>query len=256
MVPSRSMPLPAIAVVIPTLNEEQLVARAIASARGAGVTEIVVADGGSSDRTVEIATASGARVLTLTRSVRARQLNEGAAATTSEVLLFLHADTTLPTDAARAIADAVARGHDCGGFRLRFAEAGGRLRIAERMINARTRLTRCPWGDHAQFATREAFDALCGFRDIAIMEDYDFALRARQQRRPTILESYVTTSGRRFIERGIARTVATNWRIIAGFHMGEDPEALARRYRSRATRSPQQDHRPDASRGARDRASD
>ena len=100
------------AVVIPALNEEEMVGLAIASARSAGASEIIVADGGSTDRTPDVARDAGALVIE-SPNVRGCQANAGAAASTSPILLFLHADTELPADAVDAIHDAVAS--FCGG---------------------------------------------------------------------------------------------------------------------------------------------
>ena len=197
----------AVSVIIPALNEEERIAEAVKSANGA---EVIVVDGGSSDRTARFATAAGARVL-LCEPMRARQLNRGAEAASGEWLIFLHADTTLPTGYAAAVETS---GVLFGGFRIRFAEDDRRLRIAEMMINLRTKLTREPWGDQAQFIARSAFT---GFREIPIMEDYELARRMRRSSR--ILPLTVTTSGRRFLERGLLRTALRNWTTILRYHL-------------------------------------
>ena len=110
-----------IAVVIPTLNEETSIERAIASARQAEPDEIVVSDGGSQDRTLAIAKDCGARVLASER-MRARQMNTAANSTRAEILLFLHADTMIPPDAGAKIRLAIDRGFAFGVFRIRFTE--------------------------------------------------------------------------------------------------------------------------------------
>jgi Glycosyltransferases, probably involved in cell wall biogenesis len=219
-----------VTVVIPSLNEEDEIAGAIESAFAAGAAEVIVADGGSADRTARFATDAGARVL-LCAPMRARQLNQGASAAVSDVLIFLHADTRLPTDAVRAVEDALARGADFGGFRLAFAEPVRKLRIAAALVNLRTTLTRCPWGDQAQFVRREAFLRLGGFLEIPLMEDYDLAIRMKRSGHSVLLPLTVTTSGRRFLRRGVLRTAATNWRTIIRYRRGADVEALARSYR-------------------------
>lgn len=223
-----------VAVIIPTLNEQQQIAASIHSAQAAGASEVIVVDGGSADATIEIAERAGARVMTCARGMRAAQLNVGAAASAADILLFLHADTELPAGASRIVEQAIGRGYDCGGFRLHFKEANPKLRLAATLINLRTRLTKAPWGDQAQFLTRMAFEQLGGFRELPLMEDYDLAQRARRSHRPVLLDAYVRTSGRRFMSRGVLRTAYTNWRIIIGFHLGEDPATLAARYRGRS----------------------
>ena len=213
-----------VSVIIAARNEEASIGAAVDSAKAAGAFEVIVADGASTDRTVENARARGAVILNC-EAMRAAQLNAGAARATGDALLFLHADTTLPEGAADAVVRALTR-FEFGGFDLRFAENRFILRLAAMLINLRTRLTRCPWGDQAQFIRRDAFPR---FKPIPIMEDYDLAQRMRK--RSTIVPLKVTTSGRRFLEKGVLRTVFTNWRIVAGWHRGVDAGTLAAWYR-------------------------
>ena len=98
------------------------------------------------------------------------------------------------------------------------------------MINARTMITRCPWGDQAQFIRRTDFD---GFAEIPIMEDYELAIRMKRRGRVAILPLRVRTSGRRFLEKGVIRTTATNWQTIIRYRLGANPDDLARTYRAR-----------------------
>jgi rSAM/selenodomain-associated transferase 2 len=219
-----------VTVLIPTLNEAASIASAVESAFAAGAAEVIVADGGSTDETVRIARECGARVVA-GESMRSRQLNRGAEAAVSDALIFLHADTTLPIGACAAVVNTLTSGAVFGGFRLRFAEDALRLRLAAALINLRTRITRCPWGDQAQFVPRSAFLGSGGFLEIAIMEDYELAIRMKRRGRSALLPQTVVTSGRRFLERGILRTTFTNWRIIAAWRMGADAERLARIYR-------------------------
>jgi len=213
----------AVSVVIPALDEEERIAAAVTSARDAGAAEVIVVDGGSGDRTARFATAAGARVI-LSQPPRARQLNAGCEAAASELIIFLHADSQLPAGAAEAVEQS---GASFGGFRLRFAEDDRKLRIAAALINLRTAITREPWGDQAQFVRRPAFP---GFPEIPIMEDYELARRMRTSAR--ILPLYVTTSGRRFLKKGLIRTAATNWWTILRYHLGCDLQRLARNYKS------------------------
>ena len=219
-----------VAVVIPTLNERGSVGAAIESARRAGAAEIVIADGGSTDRTIDLARELGALVVE-TEPVRGRQLNAGASATRAGIVIFLHADTTLPADAVRLIGEAVSADAVFGGFRISFAERDWRLRLAATMINARCAISRCPWGDQAQWIVRGQFDATGGYRDDPIMEDYELAVRMKRRGKTTIVSSHVVTSGRRFLEKGLLRTAFINWRIIIAWRMGAEPERLAAIYR-------------------------
>jgi rSAM/selenodomain-associated transferase 2 len=228
-----------VAVVVPALNEEAALRLTLPAAL-AVADELVVSDGGSADGTVEVARRLGARVVSGPAG-RGGQLNRGAAATSAEILLFLHADTTLPGGAIEAIRQAVAgrpaaRGETTAGaalggaFLVRFDAEGPLLRLGAWLINLRTRLTRLPLGDQAHFVTREAFEQLGGYQDWPILEDLDFAWRLRRRGRLAILGLRVTTGARRFLELGVLRTVATNWLIWSLFVLGVSPRRLARLY--------------------------
>ena len=209
-----------VSVIIPTLNEEEWIASAVESAFAAGAAEVIVADGGSDDRTTRRATAAGARVL-LAERMRAKQSNLGAYAASHDALIFLHADTLLPSGAATAIEDAL-KVADFGGFRIRFIEPSRRLAFAAAAINLRTRLTRCPWGDQAQFIRRATFLEIGGYKEMPLMEDYELAIRMKRRGRTTILPMTVTTSGRRFLRKGLIRTAAQNWRTVIRYRLGAD----------------------------------
>jgi rSAM/selenodomain-associated transferase 2 len=218
-----------VSVIIPTLNEEEWIAGAVESAFAAGASEVIVADGGSDDRTTRNATAAGARVL-LTERMRAKQSNLGAHAATHDTLIFLHADTRLPAGAADAVDDAL-HDADFGGFRISFIEPSRKLAVAATLINVRTRLTHCPWGDQAQFIRRERFLETGGFKEMPLMEDYELAMRMKRRGLTTILPLTVSTSGRRFLRKGVVRTAARNWRTVIAYRLGADIDDLARSYR-------------------------
>jgi len=218
-----------LAIVVPTLNEEDTLRRYLPAAL-AVADELIVSDGGSDDGTVALARELGARVVTGPPG-RGGQLNRGAAAATADVLLFLHADTTLPEKGVERLREAVARGAPGGAFYLRFDVDRPMQRLGAWLINWRTRRLRVPLGDQAQFATRETFENLGGFRDWPILEDLDFALRLRRLQGFTLIEEPVTTGARRFVEQGAVRTVATNWLIWLLFLCGVSPHRLARLYR-------------------------
>lgn len=222
-----------LAIVVPTLNEEAALPRILSRVLALSPTpdEVVISDGGSTDRTAEIARALGAHVVTGPPG-RGGQLTRGAEATTADVLLFLHADTELPADGLQRIREAIAQGAAGGGFSVRYDSPPPLLRLfGERLIDLRTRLTGWPLGDQAQFVTREAFRALGGYRDWPILEDLDFARRLRRYGRTVLITSPVTTAARRFQEQGVVRTVATNWLIWILFLCGVSPHRLARLYK-------------------------
>lgn len=221
-----------LAIVIPALDEEESLRRNLPAAL-AVADEVIVSDGGSADRTAEVARELGARVVTGPAG-RGGQLNRGAAAALqggAEILLFLHADTTLPDGGAARVREAVSAGACGGAFLIRFDADRPLQRLGSRLVNWRTRKLRVPLGDQAQFATRETFERLGGFRDWPILEDFDFMLRLRREKRMVVIEAEVVTNSRRFLEQGTVRTVATNWLIWLLFLLGVSPHRLARLYR-------------------------
>jgi rSAM/selenodomain-associated transferase 2 len=218
-----------LAIVVPTLDEEDTVRRHLPAALAAA-DEVIVSDGGSRDGTVEVACRLGARVVAGPPG-RGGQLNRGAAAASSDIFLFLHADTTLPPDGVSKIRQAIARGAPGGAFLVRFDVDRPMQRLGAWLINRRTRWLRVPLGDQAQFATRETFERLGGYRDWPILEDLDFALRLRRLDGMALIEEPVTTGARRFVEQGAVRTVAINWLIWLLFLCGVSPHRLARLYR-------------------------
>lgn len=220
-----------IAVLIAARNEARRISGAILSAWEAGAAEVIVADGSSSDDTSRVAREAGALVLE-GNEPRGTRLNRAAERARAEVLVFLHADTILPPDACSAIEEALDRGTIFGGFRIRFQEPHRRLRVAAWLINWRTRLTRCPWGDQAPFIRRDLFFSSGRFLDAPIMEDYELSQRMKRLGPTEILALPVVTSGRRFLEKGLVRSMLLNWAIVVAWRWGATPDRLARWYRS------------------------
>ena len=222
-----------LSVVIPTLNEGRgisavLLALAPLVARGA---QLLVADGGSADNTVALVQAGGAQVVHAPRG-RALQMNAGAQQATGAVLLFLHADTRLPPDADRLIAQALASGPQVWGrFDVCIEGQPRMLRVIAAFMNQRSRWTGIATGDQALFMTRAAFDAVGGFPAQALMEDIEMSVRLLKVSRPACLRSRVVTSGRRWETRGVWRTVLLMWRLRLAYWRGAAPERLAELYR-------------------------
>ncbi len=220
-----------LSIVMPVLNEAtgiEEALRALEPYRARGV-ELIVVDGGSRDSTLERARPLADRVLEAPRG-RANQMNAGAAAAKGEVLVFLHADTRLPEPADRSIVDGLTRSRRVWGrFDVRFDE-GGWLNVVAVMMNWRSRATGIATGDQAMFMTRAAFEAIGGFPPIALMEDIAASAKLKRLGRPLCLHARVTTSGRRWRQRGVLRTVLLMWRLRLAFFFGGDPMRLARHY--------------------------
>jgi rSAM/selenodomain-associated transferase 2 len=222
-----------LSVVIPALDEADGIEQALTSLaplRARGV-EIVVADGGSSDATVALACPLADLVIAAPRG-RGAQMNAGAAASDGDVLLFLHADTRLPHDADALIGDGLLRsGCTWGRFDVRIAGVHPLLPIIAAMMNLRSRMTGIATGDQAIFISRAAFGA--GFPEIALMEDIAMAKRLKRMGRPLCISSPVVTSGRRWEEHGVMKTIVLMWCLRLAYFLGANPARLARSYAPR-----------------------
>ena len=234
-----------ISVIVPTLNEIICLPQTLRQARaGLGPdVELIVADGGSTDGTADVAAHSGARVIPSSRG-RGTQMNAGAAAARGDILLFLHADTLLPPQAGALIGAAMADPQVLGGnFRLQFDAPGLLPRLFAIGYNARSRRHRLFYGDSALWVRRDVFRALGGYREAVLMEDYAFclALRAESARRDPyrplrqtlpLLSAPVVTSARRFHgRRGLALKMLATWSLLHFLYAcGAPPEKLERRF--------------------------
>jgi len=228
---------PRLSIIIPTLNEAEHLPETLESIGRSPLVETIVADGGSGDATRSIAEAFGATVIQSAPG-RAKQMNAGAAASQGDILLFLHADTRLPFAYLRPVLNTMQdTSVTAGAFRLAFAPGGLALKCIEWAANLRTVVWQSPYGDQAIFVRRKTFEVLEGFRDLPIMEDYDFVQRLRRRGRIRTLPLSVVTSARRCTERGIWRTTLTHKWIILGWRLNVDPARLAR-WRNGASDAP------------------
>lgn len=222
---------PFLSLILPVLNEAatltaQLAALQPLRARGA---EVLVVDGGSADGTAELAQAVVDRLLA-SPAGRALQMNAGASVSQGQFLLFLHADTTLPPAADELIRQAAAAGAAWGRFDVRIDGRQRLLRVVERMMNWRSRLTGVATGDQAIFVRRDLFCAVGGYPELPLMEDIALSKRLRQIAPPACLRERVLTSGRRWEKHGVLRTILLMWRLRASYFLGADPQGLAVRY--------------------------
>ncbi len=226
-----------VSVVIPALNEAESVAAAVRSAREAGADEVIVVDGGSGDGTREAARNAAAAVL-LSSPGRALQMNAGAEAACGEILLFLHADTTLPESAIAALRKTMERDDVLGGafpVRLLVSPAAPRLRraalrLTARMIGVRARLFRAYTGDQAIFLRRDTFLEIGRYPEIPLMEDVELSRRLVRRGKTVLLPVPVTTSARRWESNGTARTILLMWGLRLAYLLGMSPERCAERY--------------------------
>lgn len=213
-------PVARISVIVPALDEEESIGRALDSAMASGRPEVIVVDGGSRDRTVEIAGARGATVLARPAG-RAAQMNAGAAHATGEILLFLHADTTLPVDYDRLVRESLERpGVVAGAFDLGIDGAGRRFRWIERLVGWRSRHRQLPYGDQALYVPARSFREVGGFPEIPIMEDVELVRRLRRHGRIFINPERVRTSARRWSKHGIWKATLINQLCFLAYDIG------------------------------------
>ncbi len=223
---------PVLSVVVPVLNEAAGIVSTLhrlAPLRARG-HEVIVVDGGSHDGTVALATPLADHVVLSPRG-RARQMNAGAAQARGEQLLFLHADTQLPPDADRLIAHALQDQSAWGRFDVRISGASAWFPVISTFMNWRSRLTGICTGDQGLFMHTRLFRQLNGFADVPLMEDIELSHRLRAVAPPVCLRQQVLTSGRRWEQGGVWRTIVLMWRLRWRYWRGADPHALERLYR-------------------------
>jgi rSAM/selenodomain-associated transferase 2 len=221
-----------LSIIIPVLNEGDSIAAALdalADLRALG-TEVIVVDGGSRDATVERAQLRADRVVLGPRG-RALQMNAGAERASGDVLLFLHADTRLPAEAARLVLNGLDQSRRVWGrFDVKIDGRSRLLPVVAWLMRLRSRLTGIATGDQAIFLRREAFQVVGGFPTIALMEDIAICKRLKRLGRPLCLRACVTTSGRRWEKHGVLSTILLMWRLRFAYFLGADPKQLAQQY--------------------------
>lgn len=217
-----------ISVIIPALNEARGILSCLDSVKTQqGEFELIVADGGSVDGTVEVVRPH-AKVIR-SQQGRAVQMNSGARQATGDVLLFLHADSRLPPRAFPLLERALADPRIAGGtFILRFNSPRLLLRLIAFFTRFEFRYFH--YGDQGIFVRRSVFEQLNGFAEIAFMEDVDFLQRLQRTGRVTLLKKPITTSARRFLERGVLRQQLMNIILVIFYLLGARPETLKKWY--------------------------
>jgi rSAM/selenodomain-associated transferase 2 len=217
-------------IIIPTLNEAQNIQGCLSVLQPLrNDCELIVVDGGSTDDTPAVSEPLADQVISAPKG-RGRQMNAGAIQATGKVLLFLHADSFLPDDAIQLIQEQINRPAPWGRFDIRLSGDHFMLKVIAQMMNWRSRLTGIATGDQAIFATREAFMAVGGYPDISLMEDIAICKALNKISPPLCLKARVTSSGRRWLQFGLYKTILLMWSLRLRYFFGADPQTLARLY--------------------------
>jgi uncharacterized protein len=217
-----------ISVIIPTLNEESCLGDCLSSVMAIQDVEIVIVDGGSTDKTVEMAKRYGVKVLRGPKG-RALQMNLGATHASGDILLFLHADTRLPECWANHVMHELDKPNTAAGaFGLRIEGRRPGLRFIEKLANVRSKKLQIPYGDQAIFIKAELFRRIGGFKDLPVMEDFELVQRLKRIGRIRTAPVAVFTSSRRWEKQGIWLTTAIHQAIIIAYMLGVPPKWLAR----------------------------
>lgn len=220
-----------LSIIIPALNEAESIVTTLTPLQPLRTQghEVILCDGGSSDDTVALVQSQVDLVVTSERG-RAVQMNSGAAVASGDLLLFLHADTQLPENAATLI-EAALNNRTWGRFDVRLSGNHWLLRVVEFLMNRRSRLTGICTGDQAIFIRQGLFRAVGGFPEIPLMEDIALSRALKPQSHPACITTPVITSSRRWEQHGILRTILLMWWLRMRYFFGSDPQPLAETYR-------------------------
>jgi rSAM/selenodomain-associated transferase 2 len=222
-----------LSVVIPTLNAAATLPATLAALRPVRLTEIVVADGGSTDDTAAIAMSAGARVLATARPGRGTQLRAGAAAASGEWLLFLHADCVPEPgwpEAVNAFIALPGTARRAGYFDLALDDPAPAARRVERFVGWRCRVLALPYGDQGLLIGRALYDAVGGFAPLPLMEDVDIVRRLGRRRLARVGARCVASAGR-YRRDGYWRRPLRNLCCLSLYFAGVSPRFIVRLYR-------------------------
>jgi rSAM/selenodomain-associated transferase 2 len=218
-------------VVIPTLNEEPRLPRLLQDLTAFTVEhQIIIADGGSSDGTLEVAAAHGCTIVSSSPG-RGRQLRAGIAATTADWLLVLHADVRLSPDALQEAEAAMDRPQvQAAAWPLAIPLQGLWFRWVERAAELRWSLLGLAYGDQGLLLRRTLYDATGGYPDSRIMEDVVIVRRIARVARIERFRRPIVVDPRRWTREGRVRGAMRNTALLLLFLLGVEPDRLARWY--------------------------
>lgn len=221
---------PRLGIVIPTLDEEETLPLLLADLNALQLPlEIIVADGGSEDRTLDIAQNRGAKTVR-TEPGRGRQMNAGARALEAPWVLFLHADSRLPPETREALCRWLDTPPPCEAahFAFRLDQEGFWWGLIERGQRVRERLTGLTYGDQGLLLSRSLYEELDGIPETPLMEDVEIVRRLRRNGGLDRIDAPVITSARRYLREGPFRALVRNAVLISLYSLGVSPRVLSR----------------------------
>ena len=220
-----------VSIIIPVLNEESSIKdllHQLQTYRQQG-HEVIVVDGGSNDNTCSISKPLSDKVIT-SESGRALQMNNGAAHSENDILWFLHADTLISDKAIEKIQQALNK-NDWGRFNIKLSGSNILFRVIEKMMNVRSCLTGIVTGDQGIFVKKHVFNAVNGYPNIPLMEDIEISKKLKLISRPICIKEILTTSSRRWEEKGILSTVLLMWKFRLLYWLGVSADRLSAQYK-------------------------
>ncbi len=225
-----------ISVIIPTFNEELSIGKTLdALSRLVNVDEIIIVDGGSTDKTLEVVgkykQQKKLKIVNFTEANRGKQLHEGTKHASGEIFWFLHADTRPVLGCARQIKALMRYDEIVGGnFEVVFDGNSRWARFLTKLY-PQLRAIGLIYGDSAIFARRSTYEKIRGYKPLPLFEDVDFYKRLQKKGRFKHINLPVTTSSRRFENRSFFLTF-TGWSIFQGLYwIGLPPRVLAKGYK-------------------------
>ncbi len=225
---------PTVAIIIPVLNERMFIIEALQRVSCLGADEIIVVDGNSNDGTYELIKERfpHTRCLRSNDAHRAIQMNIGAQGSTSDILVFLHADVRLDPDSVEAIKTKMQQGFIGGGFKKIYEPTTVLLSVYRFFLNnVYLNLMKNLVGSNAIFVRRDLFEGLKGFPEVDFMEDVIFAQILKKAGRLAVINGPVVVSSRRYKNNGVLKQIIRNARIIFDFQcLHRNPQQLKEVY--------------------------
>lgn len=221
-----------ISMIVPVYNEAIIINNLLDNLKQfRDYCEIIFVDGGSTDGTDKIIK-DKYKLVYSSKKGRANQMNYGAKLSKGDILLFVHGDSILPSDALNEIHRIIDKGYKIGAFKIKFDSKSLLMKICGFMSNLRIRLRNIAFGDQGIFIKREYFEKLGGFPDIPIMEDYQLSINIKDDgEKIALAKSKINTSERRFLYNGRLKTMARMQRLQYMYRKGEDIERIINLYK-------------------------